>query len=283
MARQLTIKCTKRAGGARFVDGGRPGYRSQGIPSGGPADRAAAEQVNRLLGQSPSHPSLEFTLAGGRWKLVGEGQLALAGADMDWRLNDRPIDRARVIDVTGESVLAGGFARDGCRSYLGIRGEWEVPTLLGSIEPGLPGTEDSFDGYSWSVRSRTYCEARWEEPGVYREGEPCLINAVPGPEWELLDRERQMGLINKPLMVHPDSNRQGIRFHRSDRSGGAIPPLLSSPVLPGTVQFTPSGAILLGPDAQTVGGYPRALVVVDDLSPAFQLRPGQTVRFRVDL
>ncbi|MGB3801904.1 MAG: hypothetical protein WA952_18945, partial [Lewinella sp.] len=59
--------------------------------------------------------------------------------------------------------------------------------------------------------------------------------------------------------------------------------LLSSAVLPGTVQLTPSGAILLGPDAQTIGGYPRALVVVDDLSPAFQLRPGQRIRFKVDL
>ncbi|MFT5018055.1 MAG: allophanate hydrolase subunit 2 [Limisphaerales bacterium] len=56
---------------------------------------------------------------------------------------------------------------------------------------------------------------------------------------------------------------------------------MSSPVLPGTVQLTPSGPILLGPDAQTVGGYPRVLLAAKPgkLGLAFQVGLGRPVRF----
>lgn len=57
--------------------------------------------------------------------------------------------------------------------------------------------------------------------------------------------------------------------------------MLSTPVLPGTVQLSPSGPLLLGPDAQTLGGYPRALLLArpEQLAQAYQLRPGQTLCF----
>jgi len=62
-----------------------------------------------------------------------------------------------------------------------------------------------------------------------------------------------------------------------------FPNMLSSPVLPGTVQLSPAGPILLGPDAQTVGGYPRVLLVPDAevQSMASQVAIGETVAFRL--
>ena len=59
--------------------------------------------------------------------------------------------------------------------------------------------------------------------------------------------------------------------------------LLSTAVCPGTVQVTHDGKpVILMSDAQTVGGYPRiAHVFSADLPLCGQLRPGDTIRFRI--
>ncbi|PPK85862.1 antagonist of KipI [Neolewinella xylanilytica] len=284
MAQRLTITCLGSGTGALFVDRGRPGHRARGIAGGGAADRDSAAFANRLLDQQPDHCCLEVTLAGGKWKWEGEGQIALTGAEVDWRMDDRPVRRESVLSIRGQGILAGGFSRAGCRAYVGIRGNWELPTVLGSVERGLPGAAAIVSGYSWSVGSAS------PVPPRQSEGQPegtkaklVHLRTVPGPEWELLSRERQHWLMHQSFKVGRDSNRQGIRLEGDDSPSGDVPTLLSGPVLPGTVQFTPSGPILLGPDAQTIGGYPRVLLVVGNLSPAFQLRPGEALRFRADL
>jgi len=59
--------------------------------------------------------------------------------------------------------------------------------------------------------------------------------------------------------------------------------LLSSPVAPGTIQVPPDGQpIVLLADAQTIGGYPQlAHVISADLPLVAQLRPGDTLQFRL--
>jgi antagonist of KipI len=59
--------------------------------------------------------------------------------------------------------------------------------------------------------------------------------------------------------------------------------LVSAPVAPGTIQVPPDGQpIILLADAQTIGGYPRVAHVISvDLPLIAQLRPGDTVGFRV--
>ncbi|MDP6920244.1 MAG: hypothetical protein QGH43_13500, partial [Arenicellales bacterium] len=56
---------------------------------------------------------------------------------------------------------------------------------------------------------------------------------------------------------------------------------ISSPMFPGTIQCPPNGQpIILGPDAQTLGGYPRIFQVAKiDRSLIGQLRPGDRLRF----
>jgi urea carboxylase len=56
--------------------------------------------------------------------------------------------------------------------------------------------------------------------------------------------------------------------------------MISTVVLPGTIQMTPSGPIILGPDAQTSGGYPRiAQVCQVDQAILAQKSPGKSIRF----
>ncbi|CAH1001922.1 5-oxoprolinase subunit C [Neolewinella maritima] len=278
MATTLTLSCTDRGYGARVVDAGRPQQRAQGIPGGGAADPIATATANRLLNQASTHPCLETTLRGGNWLLSGTGQIVLTGAALPWRLNGSTVDRYSVLYLDGEYVLSGGIAHTGCRAYIGIRGTWRLPRILGSVESGLPGTIRVGPGFSVEVHAEHEALFCNELPPAIPPS-PLLLRANRGPEWRWLSRTQRSWLLDNLFTVHPQSDRQGIRLHTSvGDPAGQLPGLLSSPVLPGTVQLTPSGPILLGPDAHTVGGYPRVLQVTD-YAPAFQLRPGERLRF----
>ena len=62
----------------------------------------------------------------------------------------------------------------------------------------------------------------------------------------------------EPFTISEDNNRVGYRLHETIENN--LKPILTSAVLPGTVQLTPSGTlIVLMRDAQVTGGYPRVL------------------------
>lgn len=278
---RLKLRYGGRSPGARFVDGGRPYLRREAIPGGGAADPSAARSANHLLGQAETHPTLELPLRGGVWHLSGTGFIAITGADMQWTLDGAELPRGRVTPVAGQHALCGGLARNGCRGYLAVRGNWVLPRVRGSVEPGLPGVYVATEGDGWAVISESSCALRSEQPVTYAE--EVSLNCVPGPEYELLDRERRNMLSDERFVLLPDSDRQGLRLGcQTMPPAQRLPTLLSAAVLPGTVQLTPSGPIVLGPDAQTVGGYPRILQVVDTLDAIYQLLPGGRVRFIVN-
>lgn len=281
MATTLTLTCIK-PGGVRIVDAGRPGFRHLGVPAGGAADRRAQSAANQLLSRDESATCLEFTQTGGRWLLSGQGQFVLTGADMNWRLNGRLVEAHQVQYLEGDGLLTSLPASKGLRSYLAVAGDWNLPLMLGSHEPGLLETTAIQSGWTVDVTAET--EAPFQMNLDVDQHYPPAgthLKTTPGPEWELLPVALQKWLCETPFFVQADSNRQGIRLTAADRPDYKLPELLSTPVLPGTIQLTPSGPILLGPDAQTIGGYPRVLLVNDrdDLAVAFQVPTGETLRF----
>ncbi|MTB51271.1 hypothetical protein [Lewinella sp. W8] len=285
MADTLNIECIRPGGGAFLVDGGRPGRRALGVPTGGAADPAAFLAANQLLHRPRHSVCLETTLLGGEWILSGKGQMVITGAEMNWRLNGQLADYYTTIYLDGDYLLTGGRSRAGCRGYLSIRGKWHVARQLGSVEAGLPGQLPPHPG--WKTIITADSEADFEldlDVHQHRPQGPQRLSVLPGPEWHELPARWKSWLTTATFSVSPDSNRQAIRLlnpQPPDRSDW--PDMISSPVLPGTVQLTPSGPILLGPEAQTIGGYPRALVLQQstDLGMANQLMPGEFLSFRL--
>ena len=82
--------------------------------------------------------------------------------------------------------------------------------------------------------------------------------------------------------VTPAANRVGIRLDEPTLERAREGELLSEGLVTGALQVPPAGPILLLNDHPTTGGYPVVAVVdSDDVSLAAQLRPGDTVSFRV--
>jgi len=62
-----------------------------------------------------------------------------------------------------------------------------------------------------------------------------------------------------------------------------LPPMVSSGVLPGTIQITSVGTpIILGRDAQTIGGYPRIGILTESaLNQMAHMKPNDQVMFKL--
>lgn len=309
---QLTFECHKlNSGGCRIVDGGRPGMLAQGVARSGAADLGSLHHLNELLDQGPDNPALEFTLDAGHWLISGQGQIAFGGADMSWRLNGRPAELYTTIDLDGDYLLQGGTAQKGLRSYLAVRGKWEgLPSVWHSFSPGAPGISNCEVGMVFFCTSAGRAPYSSDlEVDQHLPELPLNLAVMPGPEWSWLNDKQQNQLLNNIWRVAPTSNRQGLRLQPSEelnsqasaisrkpswQPSGYFPgdsgkhnshgqqQLISSPVLPGTVQYPASGEpILLLRDAHTVGGYPRVLVLKheNDLNLLGQLRPGEGLSF----
>ena len=111
-----------------------------------------------------------------------------------------------------------------------------------------------------------------------------------GPEWDWISEEFLEYVIGSEYEVGSDSNRMGIRLSRRvddearERNWlkflAELPSMWSSVVQPGIIQCPPSGQpIVLGPDGQTIGGYPRiAYIPKNQQWRLAQLRPGDRLR-----
>ncbi|MEM9836684.1 MAG: hypothetical protein AAF828_09290, partial [Bacteroidota bacterium] len=290
MRRQINITCVHPGGGTVLVDQGRPGQRAQGIPASGPADQRVAARIWDILQLPSGAPLLEFTLSGGQWLISGEGQICLGGAEMNWKLNGRPAEAYTTIDIDGDFLLDGSFAKRGCRAYLGVRGQWDVTPLMDSVSPGIPGLPTIAEG--WSVQINCAEEVPYTsdlEPCQHCPELPYAFTVIPGPEWSNFSANEQQQVLDQVYQVGQDSSRQGLRLlpqldktTPDTQAEKAVDPannqltMISAPVLPGTIQLSPAGPILLLYDAQTVGGFPRVLLLDkdDDINVAGQLKPG---------
>ena len=87
-------------------------------------------------------------------------------------------------------------------------------------------------------------------------------------------------LFNKKFTIGVN-NRMGYNFIEKLRVG--LKSIISSPVLPGTIQLTPSGNIIvLHRDCQTSGGYNRILQLNEkSLNNLSQLKNGDKIKFKL--
>ncbi len=268
-----------------YQDGGRPGYEAFGVPVGGALDARSAMLANQLVGHAPGAPLLEITVQGPRLYFSAPAQVALTGADCPLLLNGVRMPAWHTVDVPAEGVLYIGRARQGCRAYLAIRGHWEVPRWLGSVSR-LPGAEGLLPAVERGSTIRITPMPRMAPRAipVYlqpRFHSPAALRLLPGPEHGIWAEAVLRPFWASSHRVSKMAGRMGCRLESSLPWPAGVEELISSPVLPGTLQVTRSGQpILLLADAQTTGGYPRLGQLHEaDIPLAAQLGPGATFTF----
>ncbi len=265
-------------------DLGRPGYRHAGVPLGGAMDAFALRVANTLVGNPEGAAGLEITLGGVEFRFTEAGVVAVGGAEF----TGVPAWRPLAIPAGGSLTL--GTCRRGYRAYVAVRGGLAVPPVLGSqstyVRAGLGGIQ----GRPLQEGDRLPVQAADSPVAVPPQITPLwdllppystepVIRVVPGAQADWFGAD----WVAEPYQVAPQSDRMGLRLKGAKLTGGDGRDLLSSGIVSGTVQVPPDGQlILLGADAQTIGGYPQiAHVISVDLPLVAQLRPGDRIRFRL--
>lgn len=288
MSDLLKVTCLKTGLYTSIQDEGRFGVQDQGIPFSGALDRSSMHIANQLVGNSLECPVLEMTMFGPTLKFEGNGQIAITGANMKATLNGKHVDNYITINIESGDVLEFHDTDYGCRTYLSVGGQWQVPKWLNSYsalpslmeEPGLPAK--LADGSSFTVainapqKINTY-------PIQHRPifSECYIIRVVTGPEFDQFDIDVIQDFFDQIFVIHGDSNRMGYRLKASLENYIPSREEISSGIVKGTVQISNAGKpIILMADAQTTGGYPRIVnIVSEDLEIVAQMKPGDELKF----
>lgn len=269
-----------------LVDAGRPGRQHLGVPRGGPADRTAWQLGNALVGNVPTATALEVTLHGPTLEATARHRLVVYGAPFIVKHHKaatgatEKIAAGHVFTVeSGDEIQLPRLAESpGVRAYVCVPGGFQGETVLGSrtaLEPlKASQTLDCAEVAGLS-------SPRWFRLEPWPDAPPReAVRLLPGTH---LSRSARKLLLTTSFSVSPDSNRMGVRLTSPVRWADSNRELVSAPVVPGTVQLPAGGQpIVLGVDAQTIGGYPRlGHVISADLDRLGQLRPGDKVRFQL--
>lgn len=292
-------------------DSGRHGYAHIGVGAAGAVDPAALRIANMLVGNAEDAAALEITLLGPRLRFAADALIAIAGAEIEVHSGDSALPCWRPIAVRAASELAFGGMPRGARAYLAVAGGIDAPSVLGSRSSDLnagigPSARPLAAGDVLRCASaRGPCRDLWRQlDALSRKGRADKhqalptrwsvdpenwfdysgerpIRAIAGAHFDALDDISQRALFGHEFRVGVDSNRVGMRLEGHALALRAPLELISTGVVPGTVQLPPGGtAIVLGAEGPTTGGYPRiAHVIAVDQAHLAQRRPGDFVRF----
>jgi 5-oxoprolinase (ATP-hydrolysing) subunit C len=276
--------------GVSIQDLGRSGHRDIGVPLAGAADPVLLACANALLGQAEDLAALEVALLGPTLRAThAPVRVALAGSfaprltRQDGQIE--PVDAWRSLSLQPGESLAVGPCRTGV-GYLALAGGADVHPVLGSrstyARAGLGGIAGrapcAGDSLHCGAGHGAQCQA---QPFVHAAGP---MRVLPGPQQGHFDDAAWALFVGSDWRVTREADRMGLRLqgpvlaHRAALGADIV----SEAVVPGAVQVPGAGQpIVLGVDAQTIGGYAKiATVIRADLPRLAHARPGSVLRFR---
>ncbi len=292
----MSIKIVKQGVLTTLQDGGRNGFRSMGIGTGGAMDIFAMAVSNFLAGNYEAAAVLEINFPGPEILFQQNAIICLAGADLSASANNDPLPLWRPFFVKKDSVLQFKKPVHGARTYLAVQGGWQSEKWLGSYSTHLQVSAGGHLGRALQKDDVIFFKEEnfsltgdktlnWHIP--YKETEKIYqpansIRCIKSIEWNLLDEASKQNFEKNEFEITNQSDRMGYRLNGSSLLSDRSTDLISSAVDAGTIQLLPDGnLIVLMADHQTTGGYPRiASVIKADLPKLSQVRPGQKINFK---
>jgi biotin-dependent carboxylase-like uncharacterized protein len=298
----MSFKVIKPGILSTFQDGGRWGYQSLGVSVCGAMDLVSHHLANLIVGNSTDMATLEITLMGPTLVFNQACCVCLTGADMQAKLNDKPVARFRPIVIKAGETLTMPLAKEGTRAYLAVHGGFTLPLVMGSQSTYLRSGFGGWDGRALQagdeVRfnhtlddapeklnklSNTLWDTRIYLPSSLGAWSlrKSTVRWVKSTTWPEFTRESQQAVLQTTWRVANDADRMGFRLDGPKLALSVARERLSEPTTFGTIQVPAAGQpIVLMADRQTSGGYAKLGCVASvDLPILAQKKPGDEIRF----
>lgn len=280
---------------ALLQDGGRHGQAKQGVSASGAMDRRSLQAANRLVGNASDAACIEIACGGFQLACRGDAVVAITGADGSVVLTRADgakwlLPRYQPIALADGDMLALGEPEAGIRSYIAVRGGFDIAPVLGSLStdtlarvgPSAIATGDvlpvrAVAGGALVGGPET---PPADLPTVHEE---VVLDIVFGPRTDWFTADAVGLLCSQAWTVTPQSNRIGIRLAGEETLARANhAELPSEGTARGSIQVPPSGQpVLFLADHPLTGGYPViASVATYHLDRAGQIPVNARVRFK---
>lgn len=284
-------------------DMGRKLHLDKAVPVSGAMDTVSARIANIAVGNDDNCAIIELTYSGAMFFSETDMLIAYAGEGSILTVNDVTIPKNKPLCVPSGNYIEQKGIDNGCRVYLAVAGGWDVPEVLDSRSTYLPAAlggvkgrvlkvGDVLSAQNYSIiaasifselKGDKVTHIKWQiAPIFFYQNKIKEIHVVPGYECNRFDGASVVAFFTEIYIVSHESNRMGINLAGPVLVKNNDTEMLSTAVVPGTIQVTNSGQpVILTADCQTTGGYPRIAQVATACLPiCAQLVPGDKVFFK---
>ncbi len=268
-----------------YQDLGRVGYGSIGVAPSGVMDEEAYNYLNLLLENPYGTNALEILLGGIKLKALESTQIAITGAKADIKINQKKVAGWRALNIKKGDILEIGFAKEGVRIYLGVKGGFKIPKSFGScssnIKEGI-GENPIKRGDTLPFTCKDFSTSLkiLKSDHIPKYPDKIILRVVLGYQKDMFLDEQKEKFFSSTYTVTSQNDRMGYRL-----SGEKIKPskngIISEAIAFGAVQIPSHGEpIVLLKERQTIGGYPKiGSVIPVDCFKLVQLKQNQKVKF----
>ncbi len=272
-------------------DYGRIGYGDIGFSPSGAVDTMAMEIANYLVGNEKGEGVLECTLFGPTIHFTKDNVIAVTGADMKPRVNDREIPMNTAVSVKAGEDLALTFAIKGCRSYIAFANGLEIKEYFGSKSTNIKIAIGGFHGRPLRpmdeiafVRPISILPDMEKRTYQYSDtvASPKILRVVMGPQDDYFTSDGIHTFETESYQLTNDSNRMACKLSGPIIASKQATDIISDGIALGSIQVSSNGQpIIMLSDRQTTGGYAKiGTVISTDIPRIAQCKPGDEIRFQ---
>ena len=276
-----------------YQDLGRIGQSGLGVSEAGAVDAGSFKLANRIVGNHVNAPVLEISPAIFSFKVQQPAVIALTGAPAPMEIRAASGAKIKVAHASAIALDEGDVvtikpATEGMRSYLAVRGGFDVSPVLESVsrdtlaqigpEPLKAGDKLCISGKFITGAVEPQVDSKLSLP---KSGESVVIDVVLGPRTDWFTQQAIESFSAQEWLVTPQSSRVGIRLEGEALSREVTGELPSEATLHGAIQVPASGQpVLFLNDHPLTGGYPViGNVAKYHLDLAGQIPPGARIKF----
>ncbi|MFS4455631.1 biotin-dependent carboxyltransferase family protein [Maribacter sp. 2304DJ31-5] len=264
-------------------DLGRFYSRNKGVPVSGAMDTLSLLRANALLENQDTDAVLEIAMMGPTLLFKESTYISLAGAEMTVTLNDKGIQNNTAYKINAGDIVSYGRLEKGFRGYLAIKGGFQTKSVLDSKSFYTPITDENRlkNGDLVPYNRTTVFMPKISEIKTGSLLEESILTVYRAPEYGHLTDKQLESIFAKEFTIAKENDRMAYQLKETIQ--GHDISMLTSATLPGTVQLTPSGKlIMLMKDGQTTGGYPRILQLTNEaICILAQKKSGDIVSFKL--
>lgn len=278
----MSFKVIKPGFLSTIQDYGRMGYGEHGLSQSGVMDEHAYCWGNYLLANHFNDAVIEITFAGLVLEAKVDTFVALTGAEVDFKINNKAVQIWCSVKVHKGDILSMDNPKSGIRAYLAVKGGFNTTTLFGSKSVNLRENIGAKLVAGDVLPCENHTQANYRT--MLKKYKPnyqqaLVLRLIPTYQFNDFSTQQHKLFFKQKYSIDNASDRVGCRLNGTPIE--CKQHMISEGMSYGSVEITSDGLpIVLLKDAPNIGGYPKIGTVFSlDLAKLAQRPPNTQVKF----